>query len=174
MTTHELVDLEAAVQDAIDPVEGLARRANIGIYADLSPAPTRGDRLLPERLIANLLDNAVRYNHNGGFVKVLAGTSDGASYVTVINSGQLVPESQVSLLFEPFTRLGERINNGDGVGLGLSIVSSVVTAHHGKLLPQALPDGGMRISVRFQAAEAPLTSEQDRNIRQESSTAAVE
>jgi signal transduction histidine kinase len=152
LTTHEVVDLEAAVQDAIDDVSAPARRAHVDIYADLSPAQTRGDRVLLERLAANLLDNAVRYNVDGGFVKVMVGTSDGASCVTVINSGELIPDSQVDLLFEPFTRHEERIDRS-GVGLGLSIVRSVVSAHHGQLLPNALPDGGMRIAVRFQAAE---------------------
>jgi len=152
LTTHELVDLEAAAQDAIDQVATAARRSNIVIDADLSPGPTLGDRVLLERLAANLLDNAVRYNLTGGSVSIVTGTSNDASYITVTNTGPLIPKVAVASLFEPFTRLDGRASNGQGVGLGLSIVTSVVNAHHGDLLAEALPDGGMNISIRLPKA----------------------
>jgi signal transduction histidine kinase len=149
LTAHELADLETAAQDAIDQVHTPARESNIVIDADLSPGPTRGDRVLLERLVANLIDNAIRYNVTGGSVRVVTGCDDAASYITVTNSGPLVPESAVASLFEPFTRLDGRLINGQAVGLGLSIVASVVTAHHGHLDAEALPKGGMKISVRL-------------------------
>jgi signal transduction histidine kinase len=149
LTTHEPVDLEAAAQDAIDEVTTSARRSNIVIEAELFPSLTLGDRVLVERLVANLIDNAVRYNLPGGWVRVITGTNDDTPYVTVINTGPLVPESAVDSLFEPFTRLDGRVSNAHGAGLGLSIVTSVVTAHHGELRAEALPDGGMKISVTF-------------------------
>jgi signal transduction histidine kinase len=149
LTTRELVDLEAAAQDAIDQVDTAPRKSNIVIDADLSPSPTLGDRVLLERLVANLLDNAVRYNLTGGSVGVVTGTDNDASYITVTNTGPLVPESALASLFEPFTRLEGRVSNGQGVGLGLSIVISVVNAHHGHLHAEALPDGGLKISVRL-------------------------
>ncbi|HLW44910.1 MAG TPA: ATP-binding protein [Acidimicrobiales bacterium] len=102
-----------------------------------------------ERLAANLLDNAVRYNSSGGSVIVSTGTDGDVSFITVTNTGPPVPESAVASLFEPFTRLDGRVANGNGVGLGLSIVSSVVHAHHGSLEAHALPDGGMRITARL-------------------------
>jgi len=149
LTTRELVDLEAAAQDAIDHASTAARTSDIVIDADLSPAPTLGDRVLLERLVANLLDNAVHYNLTGGSVRVVTGSDDDVSYITVTNSGPLVPESAVTSLFEPFTRLEGRVSNSRGVGLGLSIVTSVVNAHHGHLDAEALPDGGMKISARL-------------------------
>ncbi len=149
MTAHELADLEAAAQDAIDHASTAARKSNIVIDTDLSSSPALGDQVLLERLVANLIDNAVRYNLTGGSVRVVTGSDDDASYITVTNSGPLVPESAVTSLFEPFTRLEERVSNGQGVGLGLSIVTSVVNAHHGHLHAEALPNGGMKISVRL-------------------------
>jgi len=143
------VDLEAAAQDAIDQTSTNARAAKIVIEADLSAAPTIGDRVLVERLAANLVDNAVRYNMTGGSIHVETGTEHGQSYLSVTNTGPLVPESKVASLFEPFTRLDQRVNNGQGVGLGLSIVSSVVTAHSGHLEAEAHPNGGLKITVRF-------------------------
>lgn len=152
LTSYELADLEAAAQDAIDQVSATARDSKIVIDADLSPSPALGDRVLLERLAANLLDNAVGYNVTGGSVRVVTGTSNGMSYITVTNTGPLVPESAVESLFEPFTRLDGRVGNRHGVGLGLSIVTSVVNAHHGHLHAEALPNGGMTISARLPTA----------------------
>jgi signal transduction histidine kinase len=149
LTSYESADLEAAAQDAIDQVSATARDSKIVIDADLSPSPALGDRVLLERLAANLLDNAVRYNVTGGSVRVVTGTGDGMSYITVTNTGPLVPESAVASLFEPFTRLDGRVSNRHGVGLGLSIVTSVVNAHHGHLHAEAIPDGGMTISAQL-------------------------
>jgi signal transduction histidine kinase len=149
LASYESADLEAAAQDAIDQVSAAARDSKIVIDADLSPSPALGDRVLLERLAANLLDNAVRYNVTGGWISVVTGTGDGMSYITVTNTGPLVPESAVESLFEPFTRLDGRVGNGQGVGLGLSIVASVVNAHYGHLRAEARPDGGMAISARL-------------------------
>ncbi|MGH9123624.1 MAG: ATP-binding protein, partial [Acidimicrobiales bacterium] len=148
LATHELVDLEAAALDAIDQVSAAARTTGIVVDADLSPGPTVGDRSLIDRLAANLVDNAVRYNIIGGSITVVTGTDTAASYLCVSNTGPLVPESAVASLFEPFSRLDGRGSNGEGVGLGLSIVTSVVDAHQGHLQAEALPSGGMKISVR--------------------------
>jgi signal transduction histidine kinase len=149
LTARELVDLEAAAQDAIDQTTAAARASNIIVEGDLSAAPTLGDRVLVERLAANLMDNAVRYNVNGGWVQVETGTGHGQSYLSVTNTGPVVPQSKVASLFEPFTRLDQRVSNGHGVGLGLSIVASVVAAHGGKLDADALPSGGLRMTVQF-------------------------
>jgi signal transduction histidine kinase len=149
LTSYEPADLEAAAQDAIDQVSETARDSKIVIDADLSPSPALGDRVLLERLAANLLDNAVRYNVTGGTVSVVTRTDDGMSSITVTNTGPLVPESAVESLLEPFTRLDGRVGSGQGVGLGLSIVASVVDAHHGQLHAEALPSGGMTISARI-------------------------
>src|SRR5205823_6533095 len=128
------------------------RRKNVGHRHRRRPVtrPTLGDRVLLERLAANLLDNAVHYNLTGGSVRVVTGSDDDVSYITVTNSGPLVPESAVTSLFEPFTRLEGRVSNSRGAGLGLSIVTSVVNAHHGHLDAEALPNGGMKISARLQ------------------------
>lgn len=156
LTIRELVDLEAAALDAIDQTSTAARESDIAVEANLSPAPIPGDRVLIERLVANLVDNAIRYNFEGGSIHVETGTAEGQSYLSVTNSGPLVQESKLPSLFEPFTRLEQRVTNGQGVGLGLSIVASVVAAHGGQLEADALPNGGLKITVRFaSAAEVP-------------------
>jgi signal transduction histidine kinase len=158
LNARETVDLESAAQDAIDQAGTTARASDISVEAGLAPAPILGDRVLVERLAANLVDNAVRYNTTGGSIQVHTGTDDGQSYLTVTNTGPSVPESEVASLFEPFTRLDQRVSNGQGVGLGLSIVASVVTAHRGHIEAGAIAGGGMKITVRFPSPTAAWPS----------------
>lgn len=123
-------------------------------------ATTYGDPVLLERLVQNLVDNAVRHNDPGGFVEVSARHVDGAVEVRVENSGPVVPSSAVESLFEPFRRLGRDGAAADrsagfvrgGVGLGLSIVRSVASAHDGTV--QAVPrdGGGLVVRARFTPA----------------------
>ena len=161
LTVRELVDLEAAALDAIDQTSTTARESDITVEANLSAAPFAGDRVLVDRLVVNLVDNAIRYNFEGGSIHIETGTDttsdtgSGESYLAVTNSGPLVPESKVASLFEPFTRLAQRVTNDEGVGLGLSIVASVVAAHGGRLETTALPNGGLRIAVRFPSLPEP-------------------
>ena len=102
-------------------------------------------------MVANLLDNAVRYNVVGGTVKVVTETDNITSRITVTNTGPTVPPDAVDSLLEPFRRMRGADGDTRGVGLGLSIVASVVTAHGGKLVLEALPDGGLSISVALRA-----------------------
>jgi signal transduction histidine kinase len=161
LTAREPLDLEAAAQDAIDQISTDATAGNIAIEADLSAAPALGDRVLVERLAANLVDNAVRYNVSGGSIQVQTRIDHGQPYLSVSNTGPRVPQSKVASLFEPFTRLDARVANGQGVGLGLSIVASVVTAHNGHLEADALPTGGLRITVRFPTPTEPWPRSDD-------------
>ena len=81
-------------------------------------APALGDRVLVERLVANLVDNAVRYNMAGGSVQVETGTDQGQSYLSVTNTGPVVPASKVASLFEPFTRSSNASPTAEASGSG--------------------------------------------------------
>jgi signal transduction histidine kinase len=115
----------------------------------LDPAPLRGDRVLLERLAANLIDNAVRYNIEGGWLTVETAGDPATGTVTlrVTNSGPPVPPERVAELFQPFRRLGDARTGG--TGLGLSIVAAIAQAHHGTCAARARPDGGLEIAVRL-------------------------
>jgi signal transduction histidine kinase len=120
---------------------------------DLSPAPTAGDPRLVRRLVANLVDNAVRHNVPGGWLAVRTGVRDGRAVLEVENSGPVVDPHDVPALFEPFRRAGEpRVGRPDGLGVGLSIVSAVAAAHGAQLSTVPRPDGGLRIVVSFPLA----------------------
>jgi signal transduction histidine kinase len=147
----ELVDLAAAVDLAVDGVESELRASGIALRTDLRRATAQGDRRLLERVVANLVENAVRHNVPGGWVEVETRLGGADARLRVENTGPVVPPSRVDELLEPFQRLS-RGAPGSGAGLGLSIVRSVVDAHGGKLEIAARPEGGLRVDVRLPAA----------------------
>jgi signal transduction histidine kinase len=152
------VDLAAAAQMALGDTARDARDAGLSITADLHSAPVRGDRRLLERLVANLVENAVRHNHPGGRVSVTTSTRDGHSIVDVVNDGDMLDPATLPRLLEPFQR-ADRGARGDGAGLGLSIVRSVAHAHGGTVALAACPDGGLRATVTLPRSEAPDLSD---------------
>lgn len=107
--------------------------------------------MLLERLIGNLVLNAIKYNEPGGWVEVVVADEPA---LVVRNSGQRVPAESVAALFQPFRRLtADRTNHRDGVGLGLSIVSSIATAHGGTVSATPVSGGGLRVEVGLPAAD---------------------
>ncbi|HEX4106666.1 MAG TPA: HAMP domain-containing sensor histidine kinase [Solirubrobacteraceae bacterium] len=146
---REPLDLAVLASQAMlarDPPTG-----ELDIRATLAAAPTDGDPRLLERLIANLLDNAIRHNVPGGHVEVSTGTRDQKhAFVSVANTGPTVPPEQLQRLFEPFERLGgARTRHDGGHGLGLSIVQAIAGAHGAELSTRARPQGGLHIEVSF-------------------------
>ena len=105
--------------------------------------------MLLARLIANLVDNAVKHNHQGGTVWLR--TAPGRLLIS--NTGPVVPADRADELFEPFRRLNnDRTRSADGVGLGLSIAAAIAQAHHARITARPNPDGGLRVSVLFPAS----------------------
>jgi signal transduction histidine kinase len=147
----ELVDLPTAVEDAIDLIGPAAAARQIQISTALHHAQVAGDRVLLERLVSNLIDNAVKHNVTGGWVLASTRTDAGSAELTVANGGEHIPADQVTGLFEPFRRLSGRTGNRPGTGLGLSIVESVANAHGGHAEAHARPDGGFDVQITLPA-----------------------
>jgi signal transduction histidine kinase len=126
------------------------------VKVTLSSAPTSGDPALVERLIANLLDNAIRHNDERGLAEISTGVDADGSYLTVENTGPLVPAQSLERLFEPFTRIDElrRAEAGEHHGLGLSIVRSIANAHGARVEASPREDGGLTVRVTFPRSEA--------------------
>lgn len=143
----EFTDLATCAEDAIDAATPDIERLNLHLDALLDPAETTGDAQLLERMIQNLIDNAVRHNQPGGWIKLRTGTSAAAVYLQIANSGPYIPDDAVPTLFEPFRRMQARTGVGEGFGLGLSIARSILTAHHATLTARSRPTGGLDISV---------------------------
>jgi signal transduction histidine kinase len=141
------VDLAGAARTAIAAIPS----HGVTVQPMLGPAHLAGDPGLVERLIVNLVDNAVRHNVPGGWVRVETWPAGHTATLRVSNSGRVLPPEQVEGLFTPFHRMpGDR--SGDGYGLGLSIVDAVVAAHHGSRTARALPDGGLEVTVVLPAS----------------------
>jgi signal transduction histidine kinase len=154
----------AAVADAVLAVRRPeADLRGISTRAMLEPAQTAGDPRLAERLVANLVENGLRYNTTAGHVEVTTTTSADRAVLAVVNSGPLVPAAEVERLFEPFQRLGgDRTDRSDGIGLGLSIVKAIADAHRASLTARTRPDGGLHVEVSFSPASASEARAPDR------------
>ncbi|GAA2268451.1 hypothetical protein GCM10009853_022180 [Glycomyces scopariae] len=147
---------ERSYLDLADVAEHVAAQTparGVAVTTDCAEAPMRGEPVLLERLVQNLVENAVRYNDpEDGWVNVATRTDDACrAVVEVSNSGPLVPAFEVPGLFEPFRRLGtERLATASkGAGLGLSIVRAVARAHGGQATAAARPEGGLVVTVSF-------------------------
>jgi signal transduction histidine kinase len=143
----DLAEVAARVLNACrDKANGLA----LDIAVTFVSAPVTGDPGLAERLVANLADNALRYNMPGGHVQVTTGTMNGHAFLRVINTGPHVPAAQVQRLLQPFQRLSpDRAADADGSGLGLSIVAAIAKAHGAVLSARPGPQGGLSVEVTF-------------------------
>jgi hypothetical protein len=153
LAAREPVDLVAVAAMAWQAACVDAKELGLVITFDTEPATAMGDPALLERVAGNLLENAVRHNVAGGWVHVRAFT-DQQRYATlwVSSSGQPVDAERVAELFEPFRRGGVARTARSGAGLGLSIVRAVVAAHGGEVYSDAVPGGGLTVTVRLPAA----------------------
>ena len=149
---REPLDLAQLADEALATPRPEVEDRGLQLDSDLAPAPVHGDPALISRLIANLVDNAVRYNDPGGRVVVRTATQNGHALVSVVNTGPTVDPDQVTQLFEPFHRLNGRTQTGDGHhGLGLSIVSAIASAHGAAITAEPQPIGGLAVTVSFPA-----------------------
>ena len=147
----DLAALTGQVLRAHQP-EAAARRLHID--AALTPALVSGDPRLAEILVSNLLENATRHNIPGGHIHVTAGAHQAHAALTVSNTGPQVPADQVERLLQPFQHLdGKRGHTHEGLGLGLSIVAAIASAHDAALSVRPQPAGGLTIEVRFRLTD---------------------
>jgi signal transduction histidine kinase len=150
LESREQVDLAAVAAGVV----GEAHPDGIELSTDFEPAATLGDKALVERLIANLLTNALEHNIEHGWVRASTVSIDGHATLMVENSGAVIDPADAARLVEPFRRLnGNRTGHtGAGTGLGLSIVDAIATAHGAELEIHARDGGGLVVSVGFPPA----------------------
>jgi len=149
----EPVDLAEIAGPALSARLPEAASRGVKIHQDLRPAPTAGDPRLVERLIANLVDNAIRHNIPDGNVHVSTDADGRKAMIAIGNTGPQVPPSAVGSLLQPFRRLAsERTRTqDDGLGVGLSIVAAIAKAHDAALAIQPRAGGGLDVEVSFPA-----------------------
>jgi signal transduction histidine kinase len=140
----EPVDLAAIAADALRAHD----RRSLATVVALEPARAEGDPGLVERLVANLVSNAIRHNVSHGRIAVATRSASGRAVLSVANTGPPIPPAELPRLFQPFQRLG---SHADGMGLGLTIVQAVADAHGATVTARARRGGGLGIDVAFPA-----------------------
>jgi signal transduction histidine kinase len=141
------VRLDNLAESVLDSHQEMAGKAGVSLRRVIAERLVPGDPVLLERLLSNLVTNAITYNQRGGWVEVVVA---GEPALSVRNTGQSVPAEAVPALFEPFRRLAaDRINHSGGAGLGLSIVRSITTAHDGTVQARARAGGGLIIEIEL-------------------------
>ncbi|MFF3325669.1 sensor histidine kinase [Streptomyces sp. NPDC002889] len=147
---REPFDLAQLTHEVVDARRSEAQYRTVTFRSSISPALTAGHRNLTERLVTNLVDNALRHNMPHGRIDVTTRTVDGRATLIVTNTGPLVPPNAIDQLFEPFQRLGAtRAARAEGLGLGLSIVQAIADAHDAAITTTARAGGGLTITVTF-------------------------
>jgi signal transduction histidine kinase len=143
------VDLAALVCVALEGRSALIAEQALTVRregTDVSPA---ADPHLLASLVENLVDNAVRHNEPGGWLRIATSAEGGAAVVTVENGGRRLRQEEVDQLGRPFQRLGAQRTAANGHGLGLSIAAAIAEAHGGELRLTARSEGGMKARVRI-------------------------
>jgi signal transduction histidine kinase len=146
LVTRVPVRLDQVVEGVLRSCTGLAAEQGVTVASRLEPRLVVGDQVLLERLVTNLVQNAIHYNETGGSVLVTVAEHPA---LVVSNTGPVVPSEALPSLFEPFRRLDKERVGHNGAGLGLSIVRSVAAAHHGMVYAEPNFGGGLRIIVGF-------------------------
>jgi signal transduction histidine kinase len=150
LTVREETDLATAAEDVLDMADPGDRR----VHTKLEPAVISGDPVLAGRLIANLLDNAIRYNTTDGDIWISTRAVADSSELIVANTGPVVDPAEVGRIFQPFERLSDRTSH-DGFGLGLAIVASIAAIHGGIAVAYPRDGGGLSVTVTMPSADAP-------------------
>jgi signal transduction histidine kinase len=158
----EFVDLATACEDSLEQVSDQVKRRELQVTASLRPAELTGDRVLLERMVGNLVDNAARYAKHGGWVKLACGRRDDRAYLEVANSSEPLPDDLVPLLLEPFRRAADRVGDSGGAGLGLAIVKAVADLHHGTVALQGRDGGGLSVVVQIPVGPQDQRADQPR------------
>ncbi len=149
---REAVGLSEIARQAVTAVASEVSEQHLQVATSYAAATVLGDRGLLERLAGNLVENAARHNHHGGWIRVDTGTVGDRARLEVSSSGPVVPPEQVGTLFEPFRRHGVARTARRGAGLGLAIVRAVAEVHGGTAVAAARPGGGLTVTVDLPVA----------------------
>lgn len=140
--------LDALVDEVLEDLEPLAEGKNIRLIGKCKDITMVGSDILIYRLVYNLVENAIKYNHSGGQVTVTADRKEKHVYLSVEDTGAGIPEEFKERVFEPFFRVDKsRSRELGGVGLGLALVREIVRVHDGSITVKSNPSGGTIFEV---------------------------
>ena len=140
--------VDALVDEVLADLDPLAQEKNIKLTGKCKNITMVGSDILIYRLVYNLVENAIKYNHSGGQVTVTAYRKEKHVYLSVEDTGNGIPEELRERVFEPFFRVDKsRIRELGGVGLGLALVREIVRVHDGSITVRSNPSGGTVFDV---------------------------
>ena len=146
----EKIIVDALVDEVLADLEPLAQEKSIKLIGKCKAATIVGSDILIYRLVYNLVENAIKYNHLGGQVTVTAYPKEKQVYLSVADTGSGIPEELRERVFEPFFRVDKsRSRELGGVGLGLALVREIVRVHDGSITVKSNPSGGTIFEVLF-------------------------
>lgn len=149
----ELVELDLAdvIERAVTAIGPLAAKGAVGLHCDVrGPLPLRGDGVQLDRVLANLLGNAIKFTPADGTVTIRADRHDGHTVVSVSDTGMGIPADEQQALFVRFFRATNAIRQAvPGTGLGLAIVRKIVDNHGGTIKVDSIENVGTTVTVRL-------------------------
>jgi signal transduction histidine kinase len=157
MHDRRSVDLAELTGDVVGERVEAASMAGVEIDLDLGSAAVDGDRWLLERLVANLVDNAINHNRHDGWLRVAVDAENDTTRLVVTNSGEVLSPTDTEELIKPFRRLTGTGPQSEGYGLGMTIVQAVADAHSGSVAIDARSEGGLEVVVELPAGQLTAT-----------------
>ena len=146
----EQIIMDDLVDEVLEDLEPLAQEKSIKLIGKCKDITMVGSDILIYRLVYNLVENAIKYNHLGGQVTVTAYQKEKQVYLSVADTGSGIPEELRERVFEPFFRVDKsRSRELGGVGLGLALVREIVRVHDGSITVKSNPSGGTIFEVLF-------------------------
>jgi signal transduction histidine kinase len=147
---REVVDLGHVAKEVLEEARPEAAKEKVELNARIEPVTVTGDAALLRRMVANLIENAVRYNQPNGFVILSLKPQDDRAQLAVMNSSAPLSLETLTEMFEPFRRGNDsRTRSSRGSGLGLSIVRSIAVAHGGTVGAESMDGIGVQVTVEL-------------------------
>lgn len=148
----DIIELDALIEEVTADLDPLAQEKNITLHTECEPVSMTGSDILIYRLVYNLTENAIKYNHSGGEVTVSSKKRNDKIFITIADNGNGIPDDMKERIFEPFFRIDKSRSRAlGGVGLGLSLVKEIVRAHGGSISVKDNSNGGTVFEVSFSA-----------------------
>ena len=146
----ETIMVDALVDEVLADLEPLAREKHVELTGNCEDITIVGSDILIYRLVYNLVENAIKYNHPGGQVTVSAFRKEKCVCLSVADTGNGIPAELRERVFEPFFRVDKSRSRAlGGVGLGLALVHEIVRVHEGSITVRSNPSGGTVFEVMF-------------------------
>lgn len=148
----DIIELDALIEEVTADLDPLAQEKNITLHTECEPVSMTGSDILIYRLVYNLTENAIKYNHSGGEVTVSSKIRNDKIFITIADYGNGIPDDMKERIFEPFFRIDKSRSRAlGGVGLGLSLVKEIVRVHGGSISVKDNSNGGTVFEVSFSA-----------------------